>query len=243
MSGRIALMVRGLPSIPIDEAVERFGKYYPSSRTEVFHKSPSFLGKVTGNSVSFTNASTGTYEGGQGINKQTMGDLRKLQEDFNKYITENPGIYTNSPTSASRARLYKRVGFNSNSLTGTQALDARRIADEDLPYVKALDSAIHQGATKNALNINATPAFLKSGDKVSSMSRINTDLILSALRGGNVNNILTEAVDYALSSKPTFKLRSQIKRRSARPPLPPMPENLLSFVTSIDSDPFYSDPF
>ena len=48
MTNRIALKVRGLPSIPIDDAIERFGKYYPKpvEQEEIFHISPSFIGAI-----------------------------------------------------------------------------------------------------------------------------------------------------------------------------------------------------
>jgi len=89
MSSRIALMVKGLPPIGIDEAIERFGKYYPEPRFGVWHESPSFTGRVENNSVMFTD-SQGSLKGGGGLNAQVMADLRKLQSDFNNYTSQYP---------------------------------------------------------------------------------------------------------------------------------------------------------
>ena len=92
MSGRIALMVRGLPSIGIDEAVERFGKYYPQPQSGVFHESPSFTGITNANSISFINAKTNSYDGGQGLTQDSRRDLRKLREDFESYTQDKPAV-------------------------------------------------------------------------------------------------------------------------------------------------------
>lgn len=153
MSGRIALMVRGLPSIGIDEAVERFGKYYPEPRTGIFHQSPSFVGRVENNSVMFTD-SKGGVQGGTGLNAQVISDLRKLQADFNDYTSRYPDIYTNTPTTESRAKLYRRIGFR-DVPDGGQAIDKRIVLPEDLPYIQALDGMIQSSGVNKALgNIN-----------------------------------------------------------------------------------------
>lgn len=153
MSSRIALMVRGLPPIGIDEAIERFGKYYPEPRFGVWHESPSFTGRVENNSVMFTD-SQGSLKGGGGLNAQVMADLRKLQSDFNNYTSQYPNIYTNSPTSESRAKLYRRIGFK-DVPNGGQAIDRRIILPEDLPYVQALDGLLQTSGVNKALgNIN-----------------------------------------------------------------------------------------
>ncbi len=153
MSSRIALMVKGLPPIGIDEAIERFGKYYPEPRFGVWHESPSFTGRVENNSVMFTD-SQGSLKGGGGLNAQVMADLRKLQSDFNNYTSQYPNIYTNSPTSESRAKLYRRIGFK-DVPNGGQAIDRRIILPEDLPYVQALDGLLQTSGVNKALgNIN-----------------------------------------------------------------------------------------
>ena len=179
MSGRIALMVRGLPSIGIDEAVERFGKYYPEPKSDIFHTSPSFRGMNTNNSISFVNAKTNSYSGGQGLTKESMRDLRKLEEDFNNYIQENPNIYTNNPTSKSRAKLYRRIGFN-DLPNNEQYLDARQIKGDDLPYVKAIDTIMP--FTKRFPHTALQP-FFKYGDNVVASSRLNTNVVTDVIQG------------------------------------------------------------
>ena len=211
MSGRIALMVRGLPSIPIDEAVERFGKYYPEPKSGIFHTSPSFTGISKGNSISFVNAKTGDYSGGQGLNKQVISDLRKLQEDFNQYSLANPGIYTNSPTTGSRAKLYRRVGFQQSPDSLFQAIDTRSIADADVQYVKAIDAAIFP-ETKNILQKNTLPAFFFSNGNVLAASRLNANTLQSLFRGIDRNSIISElplAIESGLSNKKYLKGASQ----------------------------------
>jgi hypothetical protein len=179
MPGRIALMVRGLPSIPINEALERFSKYYPKPKPGVFHTSPSFTGMSSNNIISFYNANTNSYSGGQGLTKESMRDLRKLQEDFNNYIQENPSIYTNNPTSKSRAKLYRRVGFK-DLPNYEQYLDARRISDNDMPYVKAIDTIMP--LTKRFPNTALQP-FFKYGSNVVASSRLNNDVIVDVMQG------------------------------------------------------------
>jgi hypothetical protein len=191
MSGRIALMVRGLPSIGIDEVVERFGKYYPEPKSDIFHTSPSFKGMNTNNSISFVNAETGSYSGGQGLTKESIRDLRKLQEDFNNYIQENPNIYTNSPTSKSRAKLYRRIGFNDLS-NKEQYLDARQVRDDDMPYVKAIDTIMP--FAKRFPNTASQP-FFKYGDNVVASSRLNNYVITDVIQGYSPITSLEEQLD------------------------------------------------
>ena len=184
MSGRIALMVRGLPSIGIDEAVERFGKYYPEIKSGVFHTSPSFTGMNTNNSISFVNAKTGSYSGGQGLTKESMRDLRKLREDFENYTQANPSIYSNSPTSDSRAKLYRRVGFQQDPDSNFQVIDTRRIAEQDLPYVKSIDAGVLTPREKKVLRPNVTPSFLSTDAGVIAMSRLSPITMWSLMGGG-----------------------------------------------------------
>lgn len=184
MSGRIALMVRGLPSIGIDEAVERFSKYYPevNNNKSVFHESPSFIGTSASNTIAFTDAKTGGYKGGQGLSADAIRDLRKLQKDFNAYIESNPDIYINNPTTESRAKLYRRVGFKDvdNQL---QVLDSRKINPNDLPYVQAIDKATLPTPMSLALGNSSLPVFFKRGGNIVAGSRINKRSILNALMG------------------------------------------------------------
>ena len=193
MSGRIALMVKGLPSIGIDEAVERFGKYYakPSSDQKVFHTSPSFTGLSSENAISFINNKTGGFSGGGGLNQQVMADLRRLQKDFNDYTQANQGIYTNSPTSASRAKLYRRVGFR-DMPHGGQVLDSRRISPIDNPYVQAIDMAVLPELFNKALGRSSPLPFLKTEDGIVSAQRLNKTRLLGALRGNPISTLAIE---------------------------------------------------
>lgn len=211
MSGRIALMVRGLPSIGIDEAVERLGKYYAKvpSDQKVFHTSPSFTGLSSQNAISFLNNKTGDFTGGGGLNSQVITDLRQLQRDFNDYVQTNQGIYTNSPTTTSRAKLYKRVGFK-DVPDGGQVLDSRRISPDDLPYVKAIDAAVMPKPFKDVLEVGGLPVFIKGEDGVVAASKINRNTILDALRGyRNSSDILGIEASGVLDEK-------RIKRRMAK---------------------------
>lgn len=184
-------MVRGLPSIGIDEAVERLGKYYPEPRSEIFHESPSFIGMNTNNSISFVNAKTNNYDGGQGLTKESIRDLRKLQEDFNKYIIDNPNIYTNNPTSKSRAKLYRRIGFN-DLPNNKQYLDARQVKNDDLLYVKAIDTIMP--FAKMFPNTASQP-FFKYGDNVVASSRLNIGVVNDVIRGYSPTNSLEKELD------------------------------------------------
>lgn len=187
MSGRIALMVRGLPSIGIDEAVERFSKYYikPPSDQKVFHASPSFTGLSSQNAISFLNNKTRDFSGGGGLNQQVMADLRRLQKDFNDYTQTNQGIYTNNPTSASRAKLYRRVGFR-DMPHGEQVLDSRRISPIDNPYVQAIDMAVLPELFNKTLGNTGSLPFLKTEDGIVSAERLNRIKLLNALRGDTI---------------------------------------------------------
>lgn len=204
MSGRIALMVRGLPSIGIDEAVERFGKYYPQPKSDVFHESPSFIGTIQSNNVAFRNAVTNNYDGGQGLNRQNISDLRQLQKDFKDYTNSNPDIYTNSPTSESRAKLYRRVGFldigNKN-----QVIDTRRIASQDLPYVQAIDASILPSGQRKVLRPNVMESFISNGKNVLAGSRLEGNALEYAMRGGDELYMLPDIIDTS------FKERKEIK--------------------------------
>lgn len=161
MSGRIALMVRGLPSIPIEDAVERFSKYYTKPQNKVFHSSESFpKAESVFGEISFV-GKDGTTQGGTGLTKEAIRDLRKLKEDFEGFVVENPSIYTNYPTSRSRRNLYSRMGFEGSDL---QALDARRITSQDLPYTQVLDPNILPTNTVEALGIQPRQGFIKTQD-------------------------------------------------------------------------------
>jgi len=194
MSGRIALMVRGLPSIGIDEAVERFGKYYPEPKSGVFHTSPSFTGVSKNNDISFVDAKTNSYEGGQGLNKQVISDLRKLRKDFEEYTSANQGIYTNSPTSESRAKLYRRIGFLDTG-NRNQVIDTRRIASEDLPYVQAIDASILPNEERKVLRPNIMQSFLSNGSNVLAGSKLEYNTLPSVLRGDKPIYTLSDMID------------------------------------------------
>lgn len=208
MSNRIAVLFRGLPSLPIEEMQTRFAKYYPEHKTkDVFHDSSSFIGKVDGGSISFTDRA-GSYDGGTGLNQQVMADLRKMKNDADAYVNNNPAVYTNQPTSPSRAKLYKRMGFQDaypprasgwveGYEPGYQAMDTRRIATEDLPYVKALDAILQNPFANKALGNQSLAPFIKSGDKVVSMSRMS-DFPLMAK---GITEHAPDAVEEALKNK------------------------------------------
>lgn len=210
MSGRIALMVRGLPSIGIDEAVERFGKYYPEPKTADFHKSPSFTGYIRNNDVAFVNKQ-GNFEGGQGLNRQTMSDLRQLRKDFKDYTAQNQGIYTNSPTSKSREKLYKRIGFLDYG-NRNQVIDTRRIASQDLPYVQAIDTSVLPSGIKEVLRPNTMESFISSGGNILAGSRIGGSVLEAAIRGGKEKQMLPEIIDASLEKR--RKTRDEIKQRA-----------------------------
>lgn len=229
MSGRIALMVRGLPSIGIDEAVERFGKYYPQPISGVFHQSPSFVGQINDNNVSFFDTKTKGYSGGQGLTKQSISDLRKLKQDFENYVQSNPQIYTNEPTSESRAKLYRRVGFQ-DLPNGVQVLDARRIASEDLAYVQAIDAAINSKGSKQP---SLSPLFLSSNGVVISSSRIRPEVIESALK--QKPNDLSGDVNWAIAMK-----QKNVKKRLGLSQQPST-INILDPVKFVSSQPTRSN--
>lgn len=215
MSGRIALMVRGLPSIGIDEAVERFGKYYPEIKSGVFHTSPSFTGMNTNNSISFVNAKTNSYSGGQGLTEESMRDLRKLREDFESYTQANPSVYSNTPTSDSRARLYRRVGFQQDPSSNFQAIDTRRIASEDLPYVQAIDASIMTPSIRRILRPNVMESFVKNGDNVLAGSRLGGGGTLeNIMKGGNEKYMIDDIFSRSLSAKRFGGLSPKGKTRS-----------------------------
>lgn len=162
MSGRIALVVKGLPPVPLEEAIKRFGQYYKRPASGVFHSSQSFpKGESSGGIISFVNAEGG-YSGGGGLTKQSIGDLRQLQKDFLSFVEQNPSIYTNSPTSESRAKLYRRIGFKGDQ--SWQVLDARRVSEKDSPYVQALDTAMLSPREREVIGIPNTNAFFKLED-------------------------------------------------------------------------------
>lgn len=211
MPNRIALMVRGLPSIPIDEAVERFGKYYPEPKSAIWHRSPSFTGiSSKDNSISFVNAKTSSYSGGQGLTLESRRDLRQLQKDFTNYIQENPGIYTNNPTSKSRAKLYRRIGFN-DLPNNEQYLDARRVKSEDLPYVKSIDTIIP--FTKRFPNTASQP-FFKQGDNVVASSRLNSDFVVDVMQGYSPVDSLAEQLDKYSKMRKTIAFSPNPKKDS-----------------------------
>jgi hypothetical protein len=163
MSGRIALIIKGLPDIPVEDAIDRFRKYYPDPVSGVFHQSPSFIGRVDQNQIVFTDQQ-GSTKGGRGINAQIMTDLRKLQSDFNEYTSKNPGIYTNTPTTESRAKLYRRVGFKDIADSPEQVIDRRAISTEDLPYIQALDGILQRAEVNKALGNTRPPEVVNAGD-------------------------------------------------------------------------------
>lgn len=197
MSGRIALMVRGLPSISVEEALERFRKYYPKPVTGEFHRSPSFIGNSNNNVITFVNATTGSYGSGSGINLQKRTDLKKLGKDFKEYSLANPSVYINSPTTESRAKLYRRVGFT-DSPDGSQFLDTRRIANEDLPYVRAIDKT--SPLTKNIPNKSLEP-FFKYGDNVIASSRLSKDVVAKVFQSNSPSDFLSQEIDKELSMR------------------------------------------
>ena len=186
MTGRIALMVRGLPPIPLENVSQRLGKYYKIGGDDIvqpkeFHNSKSFKsGYDYGGEIAFTNKDGG-MEGGGGLNKQVMEDLRKLQTDFEKHIESNPNIYTNKPTSPSRAKLYRRaLGFQGEEF---QALDARRIAQEDLPYTQALDPKVLDPNISLALGNPKQQAFVRMPDgTIRSLDRFDRRGVKTLLR-------------------------------------------------------------
>ena len=208
MSNRIAVLFRGLPSLSIEEMQSRFAKYYPQHKTtDVIHSSPSFIGKIDNGSISFTDKS-GSYQGGTGLNQQVMADLRQLKNDVETYVNSNPNVYTNQPTSPSRAKLYRRVGFQDayppkesswveGYEPGYQAMDTRRIATEDLPYVKALDAILQNPFANKALGNQSLAPFIKSGDKVVSMSRMSDFPLLAK----GIAEYAPDAVEEALRNK------------------------------------------
>ena len=163
MSGRIALIIKGLPAIPVEDAIDRFRKYYPDPISGVFHQSPSFIGRVEQNQIFFTDWH-GNTKGGRGLNAQIMSDLRKLQSDFNEYTSKNPRIYTNTPTTESRARLYRRVGFKDIADSPEQVIDRRVVSTEDLPYIQALDGMLLRTEVNKALGNTKPPEIINSGD-------------------------------------------------------------------------------
>ena len=211
MSGRIALMVRGLPSIGIDEAVERFGKYYPEANSNIFHESPSFQGLSSSNSISFVNAKTGDYSGGQGLTQDSRRDLRKLREDFESYTQANPAIYTNSPTSDSRAKLYRRVGFLDTG-NRNQVIDTRRIASQDLPYVQAIDASILPSGLRKVLRPNVMQTFISNGSNVLAGSRLEGNALEYAMRGGDEMYMLPDIID--TSFKKRKEMKAEAKQRA-----------------------------
>ena len=208
MSNRVAILFRGLPSLPIEEMQSRFAKYYPEHKIkDVFHNSPSFIGKLDSGSISFTDRA-GSYDGGTGLNQQVMADLRKMKADAETYVNANPNVYTNQPTSPSRAKLYKRIGFQDayppkasewveGYEPGYQAMDTRRIATEDLPYVKALDAILQNPFANKALGNQSLAPFIKSGDKVVSMSRMPDFPLLAK----GIAEYAPDAVEEALKNK------------------------------------------
>lgn len=203
MSGRIALMVRGLPSIGIDEAVERFGRYYKSPVEGIFHSSESFPKGYSSPSGTITFVDKqGSYQGGGGLTKSVMRDLRQLQSDFKSFTSENPSIYNANPTTKSRAKLYSRaVGMKNLPIDWQyQVVDTRRIAEQDLPYVKAIDSVALPARMANIIRPEKTPLFLKRDNNVIAASRINRDIFIPSIRGES-SNALENAFDSALSSK------------------------------------------
>jgi hypothetical protein len=217
MSGRIALMVRGLPSIGMDEAVERFGKYYRKPAEGVFHSSESFPKGYSSPSGTITFVDKrGGYQGGEGISKQVMRDLRQLQLDFKSFTSENPSIYNASPTTKSRAKLYSRaVGMQNTPIDWQyQVVDTRRIAEQDLPYVKAIDSVALPGRMREIIRPDKSPLFIKRGDNVISASRINRDVFIPSIRGES-SNALENAFDSALSSK-RINTQSRVQKINER---------------------------
>ena len=206
MSGRIALMVRGLPSIPIEDAVERLGKYYPQTlERNTFHKSSTFTGttfpKILGETyipeVGFKNNVTGTDEPEGAFTLDKRKDLRKLGDDFEAFVEDRPSIYYAGPTSNSRAKLYRRIGFK-DLLQGGQILDARRIAQDDLPYTQSLDpKLLGQLASQLPVNAGSNPAnaFIKMEDgTIRSLDRFNPSVLTSAIKG----SIPLESIDAKL---------------------------------------------
>ena len=208
MPGRIALMVRGLPSIGIDEAVGRFGKYYTLPKRGVFHSSASFPEGYSSSrgTITFTDKQGG-YEGGNGLTKQAMGDLRQLLADFKNFTSENPSIYNAQPTSKSRAKLYSRaVGAkNLPNDWSYQVIDTRRIAEQDLPYTKAIDKAILPDKEAEILVPNQLTAFLNVDGYVIAGSRIS-GAFRDAMRGD------TSKIDNAVNQIKEFKESYQRQR-------------------------------
>ena len=214
MSNRTAILFRGLPSLPVEEMQQRFSKYYPSRKSQdVFHESQSFKGIVDDGSISFTDRA-GSYSGGTGLNQQVMSDLRQLKSEAESYVNTQPNVYTNQPTSPSRAKLYKRMGFQDaypptpqswregEYEPGYQALDSRRIATEDVPYVKALDAILQNPFANKALGNKSLAPFLKHGDKVISMSRMSDFPLLA--KGASEH--IPDAIEAAFNDK--FAMRS-----------------------------------
>lgn len=181
----INVLFRGRKALPLEEVRDRFSQYYPQEveramgfepKKNIFHKSDSFIGYEKDGEISFTDQ-FGQFKNDRGINKQIMADLRKLGDEAESYMKDNPALYINTPTSDSRARLYRRSGFKDDpspffGVRGIQALDTRRIASDDIPYVASIDRAIYGDEVSRALGYNSLPPFIKSGINVISASSL-----------------------------------------------------------------------
>lgn len=207
MSNRIALMVRGLPSVPIEDAVERFGKYYAPPKEGVFHSSESFPKGYSSPSGTITFVDKqGGYQGGGGLTKSAMRDLRQLQADFEAFTSENPSIYNANPTTKSRAKLYSRAigAKNLPDGWGLQAIDTRRIAEADFPYVQAIDVSVLPSDIKSILRPNVLESFIGDGDRVVAASRI--PVLKRIMQGSPYVNSLPNFIDRAFEQKVAKRL-------------------------------------
>lgn len=180
------ILFRGQKPLSLEELQDRFIQYYPNEMNRamgldmediVFHQSPSFVGKVRGSTIEFTTPQ-GSFNSESGLNLQSRKDLRQLGIDAINYMADNPDLYFNAPTTQSRARLYRRVaGFVDipQDFLNMQVKDSRRIAQQDLPYVQAIDRAIYGKDTTEALGNQALPPFIKIGDNVLAASRLDRE--------------------------------------------------------------------
>jgi hypothetical protein len=173
---RLAILFRNLgktEKMEPQEVVDRFSQYYkPLERMDTFHKSDSFTGMVSQGKVAFTDKD-GMYSPKSErlipLKAQT-NDLKLLLEDFNKYTGKYPGIYANNPTSASRAKLYRKYGGFVGE--ASQYADKRGIPESDLPYTKALDRLMLQGDSPLVDRSNISPSIYNNGYVVN-MNRLS----------------------------------------------------------------------
>lgn len=175
--GRLAILFRDkgrTTSMSPQEVVNRFSQYYqPLKSGDVFHKSDSFTGKSMAGNVVFEDAFGGYKPNNSNLipKQQQRTDLKQLLADFNNYTLQNPGIYSNAPTSDSRGRMYsKHAGFAGN-YPDRQYADRRRIADTDLQFVKALDTVGLQGTPLT--NTGKLAPFLSNNGKITSLKGMN----------------------------------------------------------------------